>query len=73
MAIKLNKLISHFPFGDCGSFAGPGGSGPPAQLTARKPPPPPGLTIDDNLLVLILAIFLGFILYTVISKKKTPI
>jgi hypothetical protein len=45
----------------------------PPNSTARKPPPPPGLTIDDNLLVLILAIFLGFILYTVISKKKTPI
>jgi hypothetical protein len=49
-------------------FAGPGGSGPPAQL--QESTTSSGLTIDDNVLVLILAIFLGFILYTVISKNK---
>jgi hypothetical protein len=70
MAIKL-KLISYsFSFWDCGSFAGPGGSGPPAQLQKATSS---GLTIDDNVLVLILAFFGLFFIYTVISKNKTPI
>jgi hypothetical protein len=70
MAIKLNKLyfILIFLLG-LWIFAGPGGSGPPAQLQESHPP---GLTIDDNFLVLILAIFFGIYLYTVI-RNKTPI
>jgi hypothetical protein len=75
MAIKLNKLyfILIFLLGIVDLFAGPGGSGPPAP-TARKPPPPPGLTIDDNAVILILAIFLGiYFIYGYQQKTKTPI
>jgi hypothetical protein len=75
MAIKLNKLyfILIFLLGIVDLFAGPGGSGPPAP-TARKPPPPPGLTIDDNLLLLFLAIFLGiYFINCYQHKTKTPI
>ena len=75
MAIKLNKLyfMLIFLLGIVDLFAGPGGSGPPAP-TARKPPPPPGLTIDDNFLVLILAIFFGiYFIYRYQQKTKTSI
>ena len=75
MAIKLNKLyfILIFLLGIVDLFAGPGGSGPPAP-TSRKPSPPPGLTIDDNILVLILAIFFGiYFIYRYQQKTKTPI
>jgi hypothetical protein len=55
---KQTLFHTHFPFGDCGSFAGPGGSGPPAQL--QKATTSSGLTIDNA--VANLAIFSGFIL-----------
>jgi hypothetical protein len=41
-------------------------------LNCKKAATSSGLTIDDNVSVLILALFMGFILYTVISKNKTP-
>jgi hypothetical protein len=68
---KLNKLISYsFSFWDCGSLLDQEVLGHLLQLQESRLP---GIdTIDDNVSVLILALFLGFILYTA-SKNKTPI
>lgn len=74
MVIKLNRLYFIFIFllGILDLFAGPGSSGPPAP-TARRPPPPPGLTIDDNITVLILTVLLGiYFIYCNRQKTKTP-
>jgi hypothetical protein len=52
-------------------FAGPGGSGPPAQLKESRLP---GIdTIDDNVSVLILALLLWDLFYMSHQKTKTPI
>jgi hypothetical protein len=58
-------------FGVIDAFAAPS----PPMPGAKKPPPPPGLSIDDNLFVLlIMAILFGiFIICKCHIKTKAPI
>jgi hypothetical protein len=70
IAYRYFVLIIAF-FGVISTYAAPS----PPMPGAKKPPPPPGLSIDDNLLVLlVMAVFLGiYIICRYQLKTKAPI
>ncbi|MFE3848172.1 hypothetical protein ACFX5D_09390 [Flavobacterium sp. LB3P45] len=74
MPNKFYLLIA-FLLGTLCAIAGNGGPPTPGIAGKRKPPPPPGLSIDENISVLlIIALLFGFyIIYSHRLKTKAPI
>ena len=77
MNILPNKfyLLIAFLLGTLYAIAGNGGPPTPGIAGKRKPPPPPGLSIDENIsIILIIALLFGFyIIYSHSLKTKAPI